>query len=717
MEIDALPQAEKENFMRAFNAGGGQGGAQEMGWSNDFVNQSRLANNGGNSAGGMERQRERERGILGRGGSGQSMMYSGNGGGMMMNGGMNSMGMMGRQQIYPGSGLMLENNYERGIAMSGRGAQETGVQKGQGEPIQKRALWPYPAHPNCSCFSSVDWETAFLAQESIHQSPAVVDSLASQYHPDQILHTPSPLQDQRPSSPGTTTRARDDLAATAGALLDTVHSIQRNKALSQADESGEQTRTTEDKFANSTFLDLMRKLRDGEVAVEGDKVVEQIGAVSGNKGKGVDRGAWSGDFREEEGRTGANLGRGMGMGMGIERSEGERQAEGFNDMRDVWEEEDRIREGRERGQAQRKVQFQGDGGATEEMMRLDGQDFDSGRGKTFEEMRMETSVPMASENWEEDFDPSMIAGGHARNAVQTGPFVPSAQQMEWDKLQGDWDDFEATSTGLLSNNVNQEASTSTSTSNAYQNYQAPAPASYTFSSNNPYLATRTHAMHSSPRSTYESILEKEAFVQMNPNDSLGWLALGIKQQENEREELAIQALTEALRLDPTMGEAYLALAVSYTNENERNLSYSAVDKWIESMGGAGGGILDKNADGTRKEAGRYHTEISAYRSLFGPLPDRGLIERHEYLTGLLIRLARSRVEVEGGDVDAEVQIGLGVLFNASEEYEKAGDCFESALSVRPDVSLLLMTVSLFYQKYLLISDHRIHSSSIDWEQL
>ncbi|KAH9935331.1 uncharacterized protein B0H18DRAFT_975387 [Fomitopsis serialis] len=214
--------------------------------------------------------------------------------------------------------------------------------------------------------------------------------------------------------------------------------------------------------------------------------------------------------------------------------------------------------------------------------------------------------------------------------------------------QRDWESFEATVTGIR------------------------PLAHYQLQPHNPYVLgeasrTRHHAMHSNARnSILESVLELEAAVQRDPTNALRWYELGVKQQENEREQKAVQALRRALELDPSHLPSWLALAVSHTNESNRQGTYAAIYEWVE-----------------RNE--RYRATVEQFRAL-NPIDDEMLqTEKFATLIQCLIAMARGD---QSGEIDADIQIALAVLLNTNEEYAKARDCFNTALAIRPDDWLL-----------------------------
>jgi peroxin-5 len=60
---------------------------------------------------------------------------------------------------------------------------------------------------------------------------------------------------------------------------------------------------------------------------------------------------------------------------------------------------------------------------------------------------------------------------------------------------------------------------------------------------------------------------------------------------------------------------------------------------------------------------------------------------HELTSDAFLQVARALHSQ--GKTDPEVQMALGVLFYSNADFEKAKDCFESALHSRPDVCFYL----------------------------
>lgn len=187
---------------------------------------------------------------------------------------------------------------------------------------------------------------------------------------------------------------------------------------------------------------------------------------------------------------------------------------------------------------------------------------------------------------------------------------------------------------------------------------------YIFQKNNHFLKNQTipsldEVMRM--QNLIESILGLEAIVQNDPSNYEAWLLLGTRQQENEREPHAIAALKKAVEINPKALDAWLALAISYSNENYIENSYDALESWL------------MNSEKYSHLLKKFQFNISEAN------------DRRKFITNLFLECARFR---PGADLDSDVQIALGLLFNMSEEYDKAIDCFSAAISKRPNDHML-----------------------------
>lgn len=133
-------------------------------------------------------------------------------------------------------------------------------------------------------------------------------------------------------------------------------------------------------------------------------------------------------------------------------------------------------------------------------------------------------------------------------------------------------------------------------------------------------------------------------MQREPKNANRWYDLGVKQQENEREQKATQALRKALELDPDLLSAWLALGVSLTNEGNRAGASNAIKEWIE-----------RNK--------RYLDQVQQFRAMNPLEPDARPSEQLSNLMHCLMSIVQQNA---GGDIDADIQIALAVLLNTNE---------------------------------------------------
>ncbi|KAH7888702.1 hypothetical protein F5I97DRAFT_737851 [Phlebopus sp. FC_14] len=207
----------------------------------------------------------------------------------------------------------------------------------------------------------------------------------------------------------------------------------------------------------------------------------------------------------------------------------------------------------------------------------------------------------------------------------------------------------------------------------------PILAEYVFDQNNKYMSPSTSA--TSPLSEAKALLERngslseaalllEAAIRKGELGEGGyeaWILLGETRSMDEREELGMRALSEGVRLAEAAsadGIGMLSLAISFTNESYDRASYHMLFRWLRSR----------------------FPQFQIMEELEKAVESHSIWDSHGRLTDAFLALARQ--QYDQGFVDADVQIGLGVLFYNAGQYDRAKDCFESALSLRPQDYLL-----------------------------
>lgn len=151
-----------------------------------------------------------------------------------------------------------------------------------------------------------------------------------------------------------------------------------------------------------------------------------------------------------------------------------------------------------------------------------------------------------------------------------------------------------------------------------------------------------------------AVLCFEAAAQQQPDSAEAWFLLGTTQTENEQDPLAITALKKSLTIDPRQLEAYITLAAAYANENMPKYAFNALLNWLKTSPKYGD-LVPLDID----------------------IKKLDLKELEAHIKSLYLRAA----QLNPAQIDPDVQNALGVIFNISHEYDKAVDCFKTALMV------------------------------------
>ncbi|KAJ7394766.1 PEX5- protein [Desmophyllum pertusum] len=233
----------------------------------------------------------------------------------------------------------------------------------------------------------------------------------------------------------------------------------------------------------------------------------------------------------------------------------------------------------------------------------------------------------------------------------------------WDHLEGEWDE--------LARRDGEDVHSWYNESDATLNKE------YTFEEDNP-LIDHPNPFEEGLKKLQEgdlisAILLFEAEVKQRPEHAEAWQYLGTSQAENEQDIAAIIAMNKCLEQQPDNLTTIMALAVSYTNESMQSQACQTLKAWLKANPRYSD--LVPNEPAVSEAGARSRLVTSSMMSS----------EMYNEIRELYITAAQRAPE---NDIDSNVQVGLGVLFNLSGEYNKAVDCFQAALHALPNDALL-----------------------------
>lgn len=157
----------------------------------------------------------------------------------------------------------------------------------------------------------------------------------------------------------------------------------------------------------------------------------------------------------------------------------------------------------------------------------------------------------------------------------------------------------------------------------------------------------------------EAALAFEAAIKQDPKHVDAWLKLGIVQIQNEKELNGMSALETCLKLDPNNLEAMKNLAISYINEGYDMSAYNMLNRWADTK----------------------------YPGFYNSAELEGKRDEHENIHSKMTRRFLSLVN-RINSVDPDIQLCLGLLFYANDEFDRTIDCFQAALKVNPNDELM-----------------------------